>query len=248
MKKLTILILVFVLCLSLLCGCEAGKTETPQGFTETTVPVTEVQADYEEIYGEILNSTYSLITSDKTGIKISEAETGIAEAVAGIDADKALGVVGYTFKDLSGDGFCELIIADVADSEESWYKSSEIFAVYGVVNGTPFPVVAGRARSSYKLLDDGTFFYEGSSGAAYNGVGNFRMSQGGTALICNEFYFTEPDETDVSKVYVYKNKTGKWNTKNSEKTQLTGDEFSDIRKSFQEKAVTLELTPFSDYK
>lgn len=248
MKKLTALIFVLLICLSMLCGCK-GEIHTPAETlpAETTAPVTEVQADYEEVYAEILESTYNFIVSDKSTTQPSSGQVGVAEAVAGLDNDKATGVVGYMFKDLTGDGFSELIIAAVADNEASWYNTPELFSVYTVAHNMPFLLVEGMARSSYHLLDDGTFFFEGSGGVTYSAVGNFRISQGGTALICNDFYFTEPDEADQNTVYIYKNTTGKWNTENSEITDLTIDDFSQIRKNYEEKIISLELTSFSEY-
>ena len=249
MKKFIALILVSLLCLSMLWGCE-GEVHTPEEtlIAETTVPVTEVQADYEEVYKEVLENTYNFIIADKAEVQPSSGQVGVAEAVAGLDRDKATGVVGYMFKDLTGDGFAELIIAAVADNEDSWYNTPEIFSVYTIAFDMPLLLAEGRARSSYHLLDDGTFLYEGSGGAAYTGVGNFRMSQGGMSLVCNEFYFTEPDEADPNTVYVYKNTTGKWNTELSEKIELTIDDLSEIRKDYEAKLVFLELTPFSEYK
>lgn len=248
MKKLTALILVSLLLVSVLCGCN-GDAHTPAETlpAETTVPVTEVQADYEEVYAEILDETYDFLIADKAEVQPSSGQLGIAEAVAQLDSDKALGVVGYMFKDLTGDGFAELIIADVAESEDSWFKTSEIFAIYTVAFDMPLLLAEGTARSSYKLLDDGTFLYEGSGGAAYTGVGNFRMSNGGMSLVCNEFYFTEPDEADPNTAYVYKNTSGKWDTELSEKTDLSLDDIKDIRAGYEGKLVSLDLTAFSEY-
>lgn len=249
MRKILALMLVSLFCLSMLCGCE-GKIDTPIETipAETTVPVTEVQADYNEVYKEVLENTYNFIVADRAAVQPSLGQIGIAEAIAGLESDKTLGVVGYMFKDLTGDGFSELIIAAVADNEDSWYNTPDIFAIYTIAHDMPFLLIEGMARSSYYLLDDGTFLYEGSGGAAYSGVGNFRMSQGGTSLICNEFYFIEPEEADLNTNVVYKNTTGKWNPEKSEKTEMTIEDMENIRKNYEEKLVALELTPFSEYK
>lgn len=243
MKKLTALILVSLICVGVLCGCN-GEAHTPAETlpAETTVPVTEVQADYEEVYAEILDGTYDFLIGDKAEVQPSSGQTGIAEAVAQLDSDKALGVVGYMFKDLTGDGFAELIIGSVGEGTKT-----PVFAIYTIAFDMPLLLAEGTARSSYQLLDDGTFLYEGSGGAAYTGVGNFRMSNGGMSLVCNEFYFTEPDEADPATVYVYKNTSGKWDTELSEKTDLSIDDIEDIRAGYEEKLVSLELTAFSEY-
>lgn len=246
MKRFFALTLVSLLCLSVLWGCE-GEINTPAETVpaETTVPVTEVQADYEEVYKEVLEETYNFIVADKAEVQPSSGQVGIREAVAGLDSGKATGVVGYMFKDLTGDGFAELIIGSVGENEDA---KTPVFSIYTIAFDMPLLLVEGRARSSYYLLDDGTFLHEGSGGAAYTGVGNFRMSQGGMSLVCNEFYFTEPDEADPNKVYIYKNTSGKWDTELSEKTDLTIDDISEIRKDYEAKLVSLELTPFSEYK
>lgn len=245
MKKLTALILVSLLLVSVLCGCN-GEVHTPAETlpAETTVPVTEVQADYEEVYAEILDETYDFIIADKAEVQPSSGQLGIAEAVAGSDSDKSLGVVGYMFKDLTGDGFAELIIGSVGEGEG---VKTPVFSIYTIAFDMPLLLAEGTARSSYQFLDDGTFLYEGSNGAAGTGVGNFRMSNGGMSLVCNEFYFTEPDEADPNTVYVYKNTSGKWDTALSEKTDLSIDDIEDIRAGYEEKLVSLELTAFSEY-
>lgn len=249
MKKVLALILVVVLGLTLFCGCEEGNTaSTETHVEETTVPITEVQADYKEVYAEVLDRYYGIITNEEDIMLKGEGNTGVYEAIAELDKEAALGVVGYMFKDITGDGFAELIVGAVSDNENSWYKTPEVFAVYTIAHDMTFLIAEGRARSSYHLLDDGTFFYEGSGGAAYSAVGNFRVSQGGTALICNDFYFTEPDKDDVNTSVIYYNTTGKWDVEKADKTDLTIDDFSEIRKGYQEKTAELNLTPFSQYK
>lgn len=247
MKTLLSLFLVALLCLSLLCGCEVEPPLTPAETTaaDVTVPVTEVQADYEEVYAETLDGVYDLISTDDELSFTAAGHIGVREAIAGLDKEQALEAVGYTFKDLTGDGFSELIIGSVGSGEG---VKAPIFAVYTIAHDMSFVILEGMARSSYILLDDGTFLYEGSGGAAYSGIGNYRMSQGGTSLICNEFYFTEPDDKDPGTLYIYKNTSGKWDKEKSEKTELTLDDFDKIREDLEAKIVSLELTPFSQYK
>lgn len=244
MKKLLALILVVLLSLTLLCGCK-DEIHTPAETlpAETTVPVTEVQADYEEVYKEILESNYSFIV-DKDETEPSSGQSGVAEAIMTLDTDAALGAVGYMFKDLTGDGFAELIIGSAGEGED---VKTPVFSVYTIAFDMPLLLAEGSSKNSYFLLDDGTFLYEGANGAAGVGVGIFRMSQGGTSLICNEFYFTEPYEADPSVILVYKNNTGKWNTERSEITEMTIEDVEQIRTDYEEKLVYLELTAFSEY-
>ena len=248
MKK----ILSLSLAVLMLCASLAGCDKTPQTPAETTpteavttAPVADV--NYEEVYKEVLDSTYNLIATDdeKTA---SSGQTGILEAVARLEKEDALGVVGYTFKDLNEDGFAELIIADVAENENSWYKTSEIFAIYTIAHDMPWLIAEGFARSSYRLLEDGTLFYEGSGGAAYTIVGNFRISQGGTSLICNEYYFTSPSADDPDTLEIYTNSFGKADIDRSEKTDMTLADFENIRSDYESKAVSIDLKPFSEYK
>lgn len=247
MKKFLALALIMVLSLGVLCACGI-ETNTPVETTAaetvaTTVAVEEV--DYEEVYKEILDSTYELAVADKSGVHTADGQVGIMEVVGGYKGDEALGKIGYTFMDLTGDGFSELIIGHIPESGKESYS---ILSAYTIAHDMPWLLIEGWARNSYYLLDDGTFFYMGSGGAAYSVIGNYRMSQGGTSLICNDYYFTEPDENDANVLAVYHNTNGKPKADRSERTDLTIEDFSEIRKDWEDKRVSLELKAFSEYK
>ena len=247
MKKFLALSLVLVLSLGVFCACES-ETNTPVEITAvetvaTTIAV--VEADYEEVYKDTLDSIYELAVADKSGIHTADGQIGIMEVVGGLKGDEALGKIGYTFMDLTGDGFSELVIGYIPESGEESYS---ILSAYTIAHDMPWLLIEGWARSSYYLLDDGTFFYMGSGGAAYSYIGNYRMSQGGTSLICNDYYFTEPDEKDASVTVIYHNTNGKPKADRSERTDLEMSDFTEIRKDWESKRVSLELKAFSEYK
>ncbi len=248
MKKLLSLALAMLMFSVLFCGCENADPQKDNSASAevTTAPADEV--DYDAVYSEILENTYSLIGSKSNITSAQEGQTGIIEAIAGLDNDMAFEVVGYSIEDITGDGVKELVIGAVCDNENSWFDEPDLFAVYTIANDKPWLLIDGWARNSYQLLDDGTFLYEGSGGAAYTNIGIFRVSQGGTALMCNEYYFTEPDENNANAIVVYYNTLGKPYSNQSEKTDKGLSDFSDIREGYKEKLVTLNLVPFSEYK
>lgn len=247
MKKLLSLLLAGVMFCMLLCGCGTNTyVDETTGITETEVPTTAVPVDYMSIYSEVLNGIYDVIVAEKGTVSPTQGQTGIFEAIAGLDKDESLSVVGYTFMDITGDGFSELLVGAVCDNEVSWYDKPDLFAVYTIAHDMPWLLIEGWARSSYYLLDDGTFLYDGSGGASYSIIGNYRMSQGGTSLICQEFYFTDVNEANEMEIYY--NTSGKTNKDNSEKLDMTSDEFTTIRTDMEAKIAPIEFTPFSQYK
>lgn len=249
MKKFIALSLVLALMFALV-GCSTGESTSGTEATEIeTVPATTaVPVDYLDVYGEVLDNFYDLITSKDDSAPTEAGQTGVREAIAGLDKEASLGVVGYTFMDLTGDGFSELVVGAVSSSEDSWFDKPELFAVYTIAHDMPWLLFEGFAKSSYYLLDDGTFLYEGSGGAAYSMVGNYRMSQGGTSLICNDYYFTSPGDEDESVTEIYHNTSGKTDKEKSEKLDITADELSKIRTDLEAKIAPIDFTPFFQYK
>lgn len=71
--------------------------------------------------------------------------------------------VGYLYRDVNGDGVPELLVMS------SPYASEPIiWAAFTLENGVPYQLLSGWYRSRYFLLNDNSFYYEGSDGAAYS--------------------------------------------------------------------------------
>lgn len=92
-----------------------------------------------------------------------------------------------------------------------------------------------------KNLEDGRFFYSGYHSASEIGQGFYHLTDDGTALVCEEFYFVRILDGDESDVTVYYNTTGSWDIEDSQKTDMSPEEFWALDCTGE----TLPITPFS---
>ncbi len=165
-------------------------------------------------YYKIIETVYSAIVNKDQDAMAGDGFTGLFEPI--MYNENALDNLGYALMDLSGDGIAELIITEPCNYLETTPLGGRmVYSVYSVKDGEPVLVFEGWYRNRYSLLIDNTFFNEGSGGAAYACAGNFYLSEDGTQLLCNHFYFTspKPENSDVS--YVFYNQTGDWDTETS---------------------------------
>ena len=200
-------------------------------FPEVSIPSTAGTP-----YEELIEHYYTLVADPNGFADISEyGEFGVIESARSME-ENALDGMGYTIKDLSGDGIPELIVGTLPD------YGGQINAVYTSLNGQPEFVFEGWYRSSYTYLGDGRFYYYGSGGASETGQGSYRLSKDGTTLNCEEFYFTHASE-DNTELKVYCNTTGNWDIAKSQESDMSIDAFWEIEPSIEE----LPLTSFADY-
>lgn len=161
--------------------------------------------------------------SDKPG------EMGVLE-MARSAGDNAVYEMGYLIEDLSGDGIPELAVGGLYGM---------INALYTLVDGKPELVFEGWYRSSYVYMGDGHFYYYGDNSAAENGQGVFYLTKDGTELKCESFLFTGLNRD--GDIDVYYNETGSWDPAESEKSDMTAEEFWALDPAGE----PLPLTPFS---
>lgn len=142
-------------------------------------------------YQDILDNAYAVIVADRVDDIIPSDEVfsfvGIREALLGRDTDEALAGIGYMFYDVDGNGTEELIIADMLDDDGGPWDN-RILLMYSLAGGKPVLVIDGWSRNRYYLLNDGTIYHEGSSGAAYSVFANFRMAEDGISLEVIDYY------------------------------------------------------------
>ena len=189
----------------------------------------EQPIDPERAYSELVERFRTLVSdpfgqdSDKPG------EMGVLEA-ARAAGDNAVYEMGYLIEDLSGDDIPELAVGEC-------YGMTN--ALYTLVDGKPELVFEGWYRNSYVYMGDGRFYYYGDNSAAENGQGVFYLSKDGTALKCESFLFTSlHSEGDLD---VYYNETGSWDPAESEKSDMTAEDFWALDPAGE----PLPLTPFS---
>ena len=112
-------------------------------------------------------------------------------------------------------------------------------ALYTLVDGKPELVFEGWYRSSYVYMGDCHFYYYGANSAAENGQGVFYLTKDGTRLECESFLFTSLNRD--GHLDVYYNETGSWDPAESEKSDMTAEDFWALDPAGE----PLPLTPFS---
>lgn len=180
-------------------------------------------------YSELVEHFRALVSdpfgqdSDKPG------DMGVLEMARAV-GDNAVYEMGYLIEDLSGDGIPELAVGGL-------YGMTN--ALYTLVDGKPKLIFEGWYRNSYIYMGDGHFYYYGDNSAAENGQGVFYLTKDGTELECESFLFTGLN-SDGNHV-VYYNETGSWDPLESEKSDMTAEEFWALDPAGE----PLPLTPFS---
>ena len=184
-----------------------------------------------ERYDELVERFYALVVDPYGFTDIAEyGELGVIESARSA-GDGALDALGYTIEDLSGDGVPELVVGTLPEF------GGQTNAVYTLVDGQPQFVLEGWYRSSYVYMGDGHFSYC----AAEGGQGVFYLTKDGTALECESFLFTSLNRD--GDLDVYYNETGSWDTAESEKSDMTAEEFW----ALDPAGSGLPLTSFHDY-
>lgn len=229
-----------------ICGCGKGSgnshgQQTPQG-----------EAEMPEAYTEVLDAFYCLVTG--TGEQIDEGNgpegiNGVIELTCVLSgegrAEEAPECVGYTVKDISGDGVPELIIGDIAEKRNGKSFGSIIYAIYTLADEKPYCTLEGWQRNRYDRTKDGRFFNRASAGAAYTIVGDFTLSKDGTELVCRDYWFTYNKDDNYEEIAYFYNTTGQWDMDVSE--EISPETFYKAEEELEEKIEMLELTPFADY-
>lgn len=144
-------------------------------------------------------------------------------------------IIGYAIQDLSGDGVPELAIGPTRE-----YGVYQI-ALFTLTDGKPQLVFGEVGDGSYAYLQDGRFFYSGYYSASEIGQGFYHLTDDGTALICEEFYFVQILDGDESDVTVYYNTTGSWDIEDSQETDMSLEEFW----AWEPEYEYLPMIPFS---
>lgn len=238
-KRLLILILLLLLCV-VLSAC--GKTNVNKPDDSPDNPDTQTKIDYTAKYEEPLAVVYELIKNIEDKVGPEDGMLGVWDAALAL-GDKALDEIGYTFKDLNGDDVPELLIGAFGKTDDA-FTNNEIYMIYTLENDEPKFLLEGRSRSMYSLKDDGKFFYMGSNGAAYSMFGIYNISKK-NEIVCEDYYFTYPDDNDPAKIEIYHNEKGIFYREESEKLDITLDEFWALQEEAAKGTVKLSATPFT---
>jgi hypothetical protein len=204
------------------------------------------QIDDLSVYAPVLEETCDILQNGFDSEKeYHYVSTGVIEMAAWLSPDELLADVGYTICDISGDGVPELLIGTLPGDAED---AGLLYGGYTVKDGQVVAFLEGWARNRYQMLDDGCFYNAGSGGAMYSMFGAWRIAPDGAGLICEDFYFTWEKDAGSPEPGFYHNTTGVWDKAAAEELDMDEDGFWQLMESYEERCVSLELTPFSDYK
>lgn len=274
MKK-KIILLIGLLCLFSLTGCknqkvgssvsiggadgptsiflyslsECDASQVPE--ESDTAILIEEKVDKEEVdngipaaYLAILDKAYDIISSNGDSYNDEEGMSGVWEITIGTTPDENMSKTGYAIIDVDGNGVDELLIFD--DGEEGW--KNRILVAYTLVNDEANILFEGWARNRYYLLDDNTFYNEGSGGAAYTEFGTYKISDDGKTIEPIDTYFTDFLDTEMQEWGWFYNTTGSVDTAESE--WLGTDEENSLFPQMDDmldRVKDIEIVYFDDY-
>lgn len=225
-------------------GSPSGEESSPVSTTDQQIPeqgdkkpadtkdpeqTSEQATDPDLAYSELVERFRTLVSDPFSQNSDKPGEIGVLEA-ARAAGDNAVYEMGYRIEDLSGDGIPELAVGE---------RNGMTNALYTLVDGKPELVFEGWYRSSYIYMGSGYFYYYGSNSASESGQGVFYLTKNGTGLECESFLFTGLNSD--GDLEVYRNETGSWNPAESEKSDMTAEDFW----ALDPPGDPLPLTPFS---
>ena len=220
--------------------------------TETTSEMATEQAEekpddsyavHTNMYYEILDSIYQMMCAGMDDYDYVEGTNGIGEIIMSGD-ENVLDQVGFTFEDVNEDGTVELIIGAIYE-DDATNQSQTIYSVYTFRN-TPHLLLEGWSRNRCFLLEDGTFFDEGSAGAIYKIFEHVRLEPNATEVSYIDYYFSYEKDGNFEDIGYYHNEMGEWDPNVSE--EMTEDAFWEKFAEYGEEVKTLTFYPFSSYE
>ncbi len=222
---------------------EATTQVTEEMTTEQEKQEKDTYATYTNMYYEVLDSIYQMICAGQENYEYVDGTNGIGELIMSGDED-VLGQVGFTFEDVNGDGTVELIIGAIYKDDAS-NQSQTIYTVY-TYKDTPHLILEGWSRNRCCLLEDGTFFNEGSAGAMYKIFEHVKLEPGATEVSYIDYYFSYEKDANMEEIGCYHNQTGEWDPNVSE--EITEDAFWEKFAAYGEDVKTLTFYPLSEYE
>lgn len=242
---------IMVLATMTACGGQPAANSSPSGEESSPVSATDQQipeqgdkkpvgtkdpeqtseqtTDPDLAYSELVERFCTLVSDPFVQDSDKPGEMGVLET-ARAAGDNAVYEMGYLIEDLSGDGIPELAVGGLNGMTN---------ALYTLVDGKPELVFEGRYRNSYVYMGDGYFYYYGSNSASESAKGVFYLTKNGTGLECESFLFTSLNSD--GDLEVYRNETGSLDPAESEKSDMTAEDF----RAMDPTRDPLPLTPFS---
>ena len=232
---------------------KGGKNITSDKTEEDTTGVDDMAVTDDTvtfIYETILGQCCNVILAGEDAWGTMELESGsnwIYDIMPGNDSYSALSEVGYLIEDVSGDGVPELLLGTVTEQDAYNDYGSFIYSCYTIKDGAPVCALEGWYRNSYRMMKNGQFFNEGSGGAMYSIFGVYDISQDGTELICQDYYFTSEKNGNYDDIGMFHNTSGVGDVSASEEMDVTMDDFYGIEEDYRQQTYNLTYTPLIEY-
>ena len=180
----------------------------------------------EDIYAPVLEEVRDVVENgydhDRNYDYVGD---GLMERSMYPDGDDLGEVIGYYLHDMNGDGVDELLIGENREFEYGSVNDvAYVYNAFTVKNGKPVSFAEGWARNRQHYKGDGQFFNTGSGGASNTIFGEWHLEPGGTEPTWDDYYFS----CEVNgKMAFYHNTSGSDEPGESEKLNITEDEFFD---------------------
>jgi hypothetical protein len=211
------------------------------------MPEPEPTPDYFEVYREKLDYFHNILSNGIENWDYGKGEVGLMEVANFNPENVALASVGYTIKDISGDGIPELLITNIYDPGSYPAKGSSILALFTISDGTPTLTFEGWSRNLYLFHDKGKIFNSGSNGADHHVYIINELSLDGKHLECINYYISQPKENDPETVGYFKDPECGIGQHVYDELDLDFDSFKQLIQDQLGNVKEFELTLFSNY-
>ncbi|MBQ6902953.1 MAG: zinc ribbon domain-containing protein [Lachnospiraceae bacterium] len=202
----------------------------------------------ESLYRPVLQETYEIVRNGyDENADYSYLSSGLMERLMYPGDRNLMESIGYLMEDISGDGIPELLIGETVDYEyDDKGERSFLFKAYTCRDGELVQIFEGWGRSSYQWTGDNGFYYYGSGGASNSLFGRAHLRKDGTELIWDEVYLTE--EVFPDGLGIFYNTTGSWDAADSEKLDISQNEFWEIMNDMEDACVIVPFTPIGEFE
>lgn len=214
-------------------------------FTGTALAEDTQELNYELIYEDVINGFYDLVVNGADWSDTMDGGTGVLEVTMGLSKEEALDVIGFDITDLSGDGIPELVIGYIGPNDGGDFTGSEILAIFTCKDGVPCFTAEGWVRNCIQLMTNGSFLRTGSNGAAYSIFGTYTLSEDGSEMLCNDFFFTFEKNGNFEDIGIFYNMTGEWDVSKSYELNISLEEYEQTHQALANQVVDFPLTPLS---
>ena len=144
-------------------------------------------------------------------------------------------------------GIPELLIGETIDYEyDDKREISFLYNAYTCRDGELAQIFEGWGRSSFQWMGDDDFFHYGSGGVSNSLFARAHLRKDGTELVWDEVYFTE--EVFPDGPGIFHNTTGSWDAADSEKLDITQNQFWEIMHDMEDACVIVPFTPIGEFE